>query len=111
MPSEERVPVWSVGDRMAKAREVAGLSQEAMAELFDVSRAAIGKWERDEAQPRDFLAVITRWSEITKVPAGWLLWGGQPNGAENVSYLTLSAQVSPSSDRYLTPSDLALVPG
>lgn len=39
------------GEKLQKLRAQAGLSQDALAELLDVSRQAISKWERDEAMP------------------------------------------------------------
>ena len=39
------------GEKLQKLRARAGLSQDALAELLDVSRQAVSKWERDEAMP------------------------------------------------------------
>lgn len=39
------------GEKLQKLRAQAGLSQDALAELLDVSRQAVSKWERDEAMP------------------------------------------------------------
>ena len=39
------------GEKLQKLRARQGLSQDALAELLDVSRQAVSKWERDEAMP------------------------------------------------------------
>ena len=39
------------GEKLQKLRARAGLSQDQLAELLDVSRQAVSKWERDEAMP------------------------------------------------------------
>lgn len=68
-----RIPVFTLGDRMAKAREEAGLTQEQMADKLRVSHSTVAKWEKDKGQPRDFMDRIKQWSETTQVPIGWLL--------------------------------------
>ena len=39
------------GEKLQRLRARAGLSQDALAELLDVSRQAVSKWERSEAMP------------------------------------------------------------
>lgn len=39
------------GEKLQTLRTQAGLSQDALAELLDVSRQAVSKWERSEAMP------------------------------------------------------------
>lgn len=39
------------GEKLQKLRTWAGLSQDQLAELLDVSRQAVSKWERNEAMP------------------------------------------------------------
>lgn len=41
----------SFGTRLAGLRKQAGLSQEEFAELLEVSRQSISKWENDRAYP------------------------------------------------------------
>ena len=41
----------SFGIRLAELRKQAGLSQEEFAELLNVSRQSISKWENDKAFP------------------------------------------------------------
>lgn len=39
------------GEKLQRLRAREGLSQDALAELLDVSRQSVSKWERDEAMP------------------------------------------------------------
>ena len=39
------------GEKLQRLRAQAGLSQDQLAELLDVSRQAVSKWERSEAMP------------------------------------------------------------
>lgn len=66
------IPEWTRGDRLEKARELAGLTQEEMAERLDVKRTTLSAWERDDSQPRDVDWVMTRYSEETGVDLAWL---------------------------------------
>ncbi len=45
-------------EQLTRLRREKGLSQEALAELIGVSRQAVSKWEREEAQP-DLTKIIT----------------------------------------------------
>jgi transcriptional regulator with XRE-family HTH domain len=74
----QTVPTWTRGERMAKAREEAGLSQEQMAELLGVSDKAISSWETMKRQPRNMDRVLAQWAEITNVPLWWLYDVGTP---------------------------------
>lgn len=68
-----RIPTFTLGDRMAKARQDAGITQEEMARRFGKSHSTIAKWELDKSQPNNMLAVLNRWSQETHVPVQWLL--------------------------------------
>jgi transcriptional regulator with XRE-family HTH domain len=68
------IPQWTRGDRLRKAREVAGLNQKDMAERFGVSRTTVGGWE-DDAQPTKgitLMEMIDQWADITGVDAAWI---------------------------------------
>lgn len=71
--TESRIPEWTVGDRLRKARDLAGLSQGEMADKLGVKRTSLSAWERGENQPRNFLDIVNRWGEITGVDPGWIL--------------------------------------
>jgi transcriptional regulator with XRE-family HTH domain len=82
LPNGTDLPVWTLGERLRKARRRAGLEQADMAKHFGVSQVAISRWESDQAQPRDLLTVVRGWAELTNAPLGWLL----DTDAENVRY-------------------------
>ena len=64
------VPTWTLGDRLRKARELAGISSNDMAVQFSRSRAAISGWENDHHRPT--LLCLRQWAEITGVSLAWL---------------------------------------
>ena len=61
----------TLGEKLQKLRRERGMSQDQLAELLDVSRQAVSKWERDGAVP-DTDKVI-RLSEIFSVSTDYLL--------------------------------------
>jgi transcriptional regulator with XRE-family HTH domain len=68
-----QIPQWTLGDRIRKAREVAGLEQQDLADALYMSRAAVSSWENSHSQPAPRkLAVI---ASVTGVSASWLLTG------------------------------------
>lgn len=71
-------PVWSLGDRLAKSRKMAGIRPEEMAARLGYSRktSKMSRWENDHEIPR--MAVIVAWAQITGVDAEWLLDGLDP---------------------------------
>jgi transcriptional regulator with XRE-family HTH domain len=76
--STYRVPVWTTGERMAKARRDAGLSQAEMADLLTtperpVSKQTVSNWEKGVNQPRQFQQVLEQWAKTTNVSVLWLL--------------------------------------
>ena len=71
--TDTRIPTWTVGDRLRKAREAAGLRQVDLCTQLHVARATIAGWENDQHKPT-FLA-IERWAQITGVPVNWLAVG------------------------------------
>lgn len=69
--TEPMVPTWTLGDRMRKARVMAGLEQADMAEQLGVSRPTISGWERDRTEPR--ATQLLAWAEATGHNIEWLL--------------------------------------
>lgn len=67
------LPVWTVSDRLAKARETIGLTQEQMAGRIGVDRRSISKYET-VGRPR--MTVVLAYSQVTGVPVWWLEGGG-----------------------------------
>jgi transcriptional regulator with XRE-family HTH domain len=64
------IPMWTLGERLRKARTSAGLEKEAMASLFFRHRNTIVNWEGDRARPTE--QVLRKWAEVTDVPIWWL---------------------------------------
>ncbi len=62
------------GEKLQKLRAREGLSQDALAELLDVSRQAVSKWERDEAMPET--EKVVRISNCFQVTTDYLLKDG-----------------------------------
>lgn len=67
------VPQFHMGDRMAKALEVSGISVATMALKLGVSRQTIGNYLAGRTTPK--LAVLKVWAEETGVDLGWLIEG------------------------------------
>ena len=63
------------GARLQQIRKAAGLSQEQLAELINMSRQAISKWETDHAAPD--VEKVTLLCEIFKISADELLGNEQ----------------------------------
>lgn len=57
----------SLGDRLARAREAAGLGQEDLARALNVSRATISNYENDVRGKVPF-DVVCDWARATGVP-------------------------------------------
>lgn len=53
------VPTWTTGDRLIKARKLAGLKQSEMADYLGMSRAAVSSWENDETPIK--LGMLRSW--------------------------------------------------
>lgn len=65
-----RVPVFSLGERIRKAREDHGLSQQAFADALGVDRKTLGGWENGKHRPSygDLMLV----SSVADVSLEWL---------------------------------------
>ncbi|SMC63654.1 helix-turn-helix domain-containing protein [Papillibacter cinnamivorans] len=61
----------TLGEKLQQVRRQRGLSQDRLAEMLNVSRQAVSKWERDEAVPET--DKIIRLSEIFSVSTDFLL--------------------------------------
>ncbi|MDO4820927.1 MAG: helix-turn-helix transcriptional regulator [Rothia sp. (in: high G+C Gram-positive bacteria)] len=67
------IPVWTLADRITKARNHAGLSQAELAEKLPAARNTLSRWERGDMNPsRRSLEAI---SKATGVSFEWLVHG------------------------------------
>lgn len=67
------------GEKLQKLRAREGLSQDALAELLNVSRQAVSRWERDETMPET--EKVVRISEHFGVTTDYLLKDGPEHAA------------------------------
>jgi len=58
-------------DRLRKAREHAGLTQEELAERAKITRRTVSLVETGEVTPRK--TTVNQWAESTGVPVEWLI--------------------------------------
>lgn len=91
------VPVWTLGDRLRKAREGAGLEQSAIADDLGVSRRSVGNWECGHVVPKR--ATLLAWALRTGVPVWWLEGAEEPQqdspaGAHRLPRLDLNQRPS-----------------
>ncbi len=73
MALAHNIPEFTLGDRLRKAREYAGLEAEAMAPLMDRKVSAIYAWENDVNVPS--LKKLAKWAEVCEVDFAWLTIG------------------------------------
>lgn len=67
-------PQWTLGDRLRKAREVAGLSQGEMAEAIGIARNSVGRYESGAYDPSR--PVLIAWAFRTGVALDWITGSG-----------------------------------
>lgn len=67
------------GEKLQKLRSREGLSQDGLAELLNVSRQAVSRWERDETMPET--EKVIRISEYFHVTTDYLLKDGPERAA------------------------------
>ena len=86
---DEPVPVWTLGDRLRKARRDSRISTSTMAAKLGCHRNSVLGWETDRTVPP--LEVIVRWSRATKVPLWWFVDDFDP--ASTIWYCDITAPV------------------
>lgn len=64
------VPEWTIGDRLRKAREHAGLTQAAAARTLGISRQSIARYESGDREPPR--PVVMSWALVMGVSLDWL---------------------------------------
>lgn len=74
-------PQWEFGDRIRKVRrDIAGLSQNEMADALGVSQKVYAAWESNRSRPSDIVAIAKSIATIwaTDVTSSWLLGVDEP---------------------------------
>lgn len=66
-------PPFTVSDRCRKAREIAGLEQQELADRIEVSRGTISNYETAAVAPRRI--VLRAWAFACGVDFDWLAFG------------------------------------
>jgi len=69
---------WTVGDRLRKAREYAGLTQKELGEQVGITRNTVGNYETGATQSRHVL-IMRAWADTCGVPLSWIE-GDEPSG-------------------------------
>lgn len=77
--THHHIPEWTLGDRLRKAREDAGMDQAALAEALGVSRATISNHEVGIGKRGTSRMMIRAWALATGVPAEWIELGTAPD--------------------------------
>lgn len=88
--SHERIPAFSVGDRLRKAREKTGLDQEAFAAELGISRGTVSNYERAATAAGLKRPYLMAWALRADVPMVWLLTGKVPAGGDDGPALPVS---------------------
>jgi transcriptional regulator with XRE-family HTH domain len=73
----ERIPEWTQGDRLRKAREMLGMGQREFADHIGVSHQTITNAEKGHRAVRKI--TLNAWALATGVPASWLETGETPS--------------------------------
>ena len=74
------------GERLVRARKVAGMKQEHIATALGKDVRTIGRWEREEVVIQR--AELIAWAVITEVPLEWLESGAVTEPVTLGSFLT-----------------------
>lgn len=74
----ERIPQFTLGDRLRKARTLTGLTVAEFAETIGVSDRTINNAEGDKRAVRQI--TLNAWALATGVPVDWLETGHHPEG-------------------------------
>jgi transcriptional regulator with XRE-family HTH domain len=73
-------PEWTLGDRLRKARIVAGFEeQRSFAAVLGISQPSISNYEADRTRPNRL--VLREWARLTGVDEEWLSGGARPGEA------------------------------
>ena len=95
--ADRRIPQWTLGDRLRKARESASLEQGQLGSLIGVNRGTISRVERGLNKPRQ--AVVIAWAAETGVDKAWLQTGVTPTDSTKESWLPAPGTAADVADR------------
>lgn len=76
MNKTQQVPQWTLGWRLQRALDFAGITATAMADDLGVNRGTVSRWMHDNgAPPRN--VYLQRWADLCGVPFEWLKDGDE----------------------------------
>ncbi|MGO2659601.1 helix-turn-helix domain-containing protein [Mycetocola reblochoni] len=64
---------WTIGDRLKRSRQMAGMNQTVIAGRLGVSRPTVSDWEIGRTMPS--AVHFIRWAQITGATLDWLAEG------------------------------------
>jgi transcriptional regulator with XRE-family HTH domain len=67
------VPTWTLGDRLRKAREFAGMEQDELARRIGISRGTVSNYELGRGVRPPKVVVLRAWAQECGVPYSWLV--------------------------------------
>ncbi|MGH3735856.1 MAG: helix-turn-helix domain-containing protein [Micromonosporaceae bacterium] len=76
MSEAAAVPGWTLGWRLQRSLDWAGVSAQEMADELDVSRGTISRWCNDHGTPPRSI-YVRAWATRCKVPMVWLQYGDE----------------------------------
>lgn len=65
----DRIPEWTLADKLRKARISAGLDQAQLADRLGAARNTVVNYENGRTDPKLYL--IREWARVTEVPVEW----------------------------------------
>jgi transcriptional regulator with XRE-family HTH domain len=86
-PTLGRVPEWTLGNRLWRARLHLGVTQQELAERLGVGLRQVKDGEADRRAPKR--AVVLGWAVATGVDPYWLETGIDPRGGPNIGADTI----------------------
>ncbi len=91
--TDGEIPEWTLGDRLRKAREHAGLNQAQLAATIGIARSSVVSYESGRTTPSR--PVVLSWSLCTGVPAEWVLGRTLALTGRGVTITSLSPAPAP----------------
>ena len=90
-PNTAGVPEWTVSDRLRKAREERGLSQQELADASEgeLRLRTISNYERARYMGERKRSTLRIWATRTGVPLEWILTGRAPSGGDGGDAVTI----------------------
>ena len=83
----------TLNEKIAYARKKSGLSQVDLADIMEVSRQSVSKWETGEANPE--INKLSKLAEVLNVSVDWLLSEDNSVLSDESCNNTLGKEVSP----------------